>query len=477
MRILFVASEVSPYAKTGGLGDVAGALPAELRSRGHDVITVTPLYDAVDRSGLIRRDATLRADLGDHDITAGVLEDPRTSTLFLDVPSLYGRATLYTDDPDEALRFAVLSRLSLAIPGLLDWRPDVIHCNDWQTGLIPAYVRAGAVTELTGTPTLLTIHNLGYQGGFEADVVEDLGLAPIAHLVHQEHLRDGYIGFLETGILHADLVTTVSPTYAKEIQTPELGLGLDPLLRERSADVLGILNGIDTSEWNPLTDPHIPFHYSEKSLWRKEKDKEALCGKVGLPYRRHVPVVGIVSRLVDQKGLAYVEGPLVHFLDTWDMRLVVVGTGAPEYEALFRRLSITYPGRAAFINRFDVPLSHLVEAGADIFLMPSRYEPCGLNQMYSLAYGTVPVVRRVGGLADTVSPFDPILGTGNGFVFDDPTPVALGWALGRALTLHLNSRSWRLLQHNGMAADNSWTRRAVDYEAAYLRAVDRGVGM
>lgn len=477
MRILFVASEVSPYAKTGGLGDVAGALPAELRSRGHDVITVTPLYDGVDRSGLILRDATLRVDLGNHDITAGVFEDPRTSTLFLDVPSLYGRATLYTDDPDEALRFAALSRLSLAVPAMLDWRPDVIHCNDWQTGLIPAYLRAGAVGELTGTPTLLTIHNLGYQGGFDAALIEDLGLAPIAHLVHQDHLRAGYVGFLETGILHADLVTTVSPTYATEIQTPALGLGLDPLLRERSDDVIGILNGIDTSEWNPLADSRIPFHYSAKSLWRKEWNKEALCQEAGLPYRRHVPVVGIVSRLVDQKGFDYVEGPLVHFLDTWDMRLVVVGTGAPEHEALFRRLSVDYPGQVAFFNRFDVALSHLVEAGSDIFLMPSRYEPCGLNQMYSLAYGTVPVVRRVGGLADTVSPFDPIIGTGNGLVFDDPTPVALGGALGRALTLHLNGRTWRLLQRNGMAVDNSWARRAAEYETAYLRAVGRGLGM
>jgi len=471
MRILFVASEVAPYSKTGGLGDVIGALPGELRARGHDVVTVTPLYDTVDASRLVRRTDRIAASLGARRVSAGLWEDPATATLFLDVPELYRRGTLYTDDPDEALRFAALARLALAVPDHLGWPPDVVHCHDWQTGLVPAYIRAGIA--LPGTPTVLTIHNLGYQGGFPVDTVTELGLDLLRPLLHQDHLAAGYVGFLETGILHADALTTVSPTYAREIQTPAAGVGLDPLLRARSADLVGILNGIDTTEWNPRTDRHIPHRYSARSVWRKELDKEALCAALGLPYRRHVPVVGIVSRLVDQKGFDYVDEPLVHFLDTWDLRVVVVGTGSAEHEDRFRRLATTHPDKVAFENRFDIPLSHLVEAGADILLMPSRYEPCGLNQMYSLAYGTVPVVRRVGGLADTVVPVDPLRETGTGFLFDDPTPEGVGEALGRALTLHIRRPAWRAVQLAGMAEDNSWSRRAGEYVDLYERLVSR----
>lgn len=467
MRILFVASEAAPYVKTGGLGDVVGALGAELRKRGYDVLTVVPLYDSVDTSALVAHPGVLTVTLGDREISARVLGDPATSTVFLDVPALYRRGRLYTDDPDEALRFAALSRLALAVPAFLRWDPDVVHCHDWQTALVPAYIRAGVA--LGETPTVLTIHNLGYQGTFPAAVVDEIGLEPLRPLLHAGHLAEGWMGFLETGILHADLLTTVSPTYAREIQTPELGLGLDGLLRQRAGSFVGILNGIDTSEWNPRTDPHIPFHYSERSLWRKELDKGALCARVGLPYRKHVPVIGIVSRLVDQKGFDYVEAPLAHFLSTWDVRVVVVGTGAPEYEEIFRRLAGEYPAALAFENRFDVALSHLVEAGADIFLMPSRYEPCGLNQMYSLAYGTVPVVRRVGGLADTVTPVDALRGTGTGFLFDDPTPESAGEALGQALTLHMRRDAWKAVQLAGMAEDNSWSRRAGEYAALYER--------
>jgi starch synthase len=347
----------------------------------------------------------------------------------------------------------------------------VVHANDWQTGLAPVYVRGvyAGNPVLGGTPTIITIHNMGYQGSFGASAVADLGLEGTEGMLHQEHLRAGRVNFLESAVLHASFVTTVSPTYAHEIQTQEGGFFLDGLLRIRTSTVAGILNGIDTLEWNPRTDRLIPYRYSERSLWRKEWDKRALLEQVGLTHTPGVPVVGIITRLVEQKGIDLMPDPLGHFLDTWDLRVVALGSGHRRYEDMFRSLADRHPGKLAFVNGYDVALSHRIEAGSDIFLMPSLYEPCGLNQMYSLAYGTAPVVRRVGGLADTVAHFDPATGTGTGFVFDHYTVDGLGWALGQALTLHTDRRSWQILQRNAMAEDNSWERRAGEYEALYRR--------
>jgi starch synthase len=472
-RVLFLSSEVVPYAKTGGLADVSGALPAALRSAGMDVVTVMPLYGSIDRDRLTRLERGGTAGLGAANVEWHLWEDTATGVVFIDAPALYERGGLYTHDPDEHIRFAALGRIALEHAIGTGWIPDVIHCNDWQTGLVPAMARGPFGRFLEGTRTVLTVHNLGYQGRFDASVVPELGLDGHEHLLHQRHLEDGYVSFLETGLIHADAITTVSPTYAREIQTADGGAGLHELLASRSSDVFGILNGIDGDEWNPLTDRLIPWHFSERSLWRKEKAKEALLDRMGLPYRKHVPVVGIITRLAVQKGIEIMQAPLVHFLETWDMRVTVLGSGEPEYEEFFRSLTYRFPDKVAFSAAYDNQLAHMIEAGADIFLMPSLYEPCGLNQMYSLAYGTVPVVRRVGGLADTVEQADPATGSGTGVVFDHFTEDGLGWALGRALTLHLDRKGFQIIQKNGMAVDNSWGERAQQYLELYEDLVGR----
>lgn len=468
MRVLFVSSEVAPYSKTGGLADVAGALPASLRALGHEVVTITPLYSQIDAEAF---NLTPHPDLGDRRLRIGdhvfawsARFAADTSTIFIDIPELFDRKALYTDDPDEHLRFAALSVAALDACRDLSWKPHLIHCNDWQTGLIPFLVKTHQTKHFGAIATVFTIHNLGYQGWFPPATIADLGLSKLRKQLHTDN---GYLCYLATGIVNATRVTTVSPTYAEEIQTPEGGVGLDALLQKTG--VTGILNGIDTAEWNPRRDSLIPYRYSEKSLWRKEWNKRALMDRLGLGYRENIPVIGVVSRLVDQKGFDIVKDPLTYFLGTWDLRMVVLGNGEHRYESLFQWLATTYPDKVSFTRGYDYRLAHEIEAGADIFLMPSRYEPCGLNQMYSMAYGTAPVAHRVGGLADTVSHFDAEAGTGNGFAFDDHTPEGLGWALGRALALHTNRKDWKVLQRNAMAEDNSWQRRATAYTYLYER--------
>lgn len=465
MKILFLSSEVVPWSKTGGLADVSGALPAALRELDHKVLTITPRYDTIE--GLSEEPSLAGGPM----IIAGkkwswkVYSDPATSTLFLDVPGLFDRGRIYTDEPDEHLRWIVFQHLALRTTVAAGFKPKVIHCNDWQTALVPLLTRT-TYPELSDVPTLLTIHNLGYQGSFGAEHSRDIGLGDL-ELLHREHLADGWFSFLETGLLHADWISTVSPSYAQEIQTPEGGAGLDDILRRRSSRVVGILNGIDTNEWNPSTDSHIPYRYSAKSLWRKEKNKEALLAELGLNYRQHVPVLGIVSRLAYQKGFEILGAPLVHFLDTWDVRVTVLGSGEEKYESFFRWMAAMNPDRVGFVNGYDNRLAHLIESGSDLFLMPSLYEPCGLNQMYSLAYGTLPVVRKVGGLADTVSHVDGDSGTG--FVFEHFTEEGAGWAIGRGLDLHQDRAQWQAAQSRAMAVDNSWVARADEYVTLYRR--------
>lgn len=469
MRILFVSSEAAPHTKTGGLGDVAYALPAALRETGHEVLVFTPRHRPVDYHGL-RFDRAGILKVGSTELEWRTLTGDRI--VFLDVPTLFDRETVYGDHPDEHLRWAALCVGALEWCRAAEWRPDVVHANDWHTGLIPALLAVAYRDDplLGKTASVFTIHNLGYQGRFPASAFAEVGLAHPEVLAHPL-VRTDHLGFLELGIAFSDLVTTVSPTYAREIQTPEGGAGLDWLLRARAPDLVGILNGIDTSEWNPRTDRLIPFRYSERSLWRKEWNKQALCGELGLPYRKGVPMVGTVSRLVSQKGFDIVEAPLRHFLDTWDLRVAVLGSGEARYEELFARLAADHPDKVGFRRGYDNRLAHLIEAGCDIFLMPSLYEPCGLNQMYSHAYGTVPVVRKVGGLADTVRPFD---GTeGDGFVFEPFDELALGGALGSALAAHLDRKLFRRIQQNAMEIDHSWRRRATDYVAAYRRALEK----
>lgn len=465
MKVLFVSSEVVPFSKTGGLADVAGALPQHLRNLGVEVRTVTPLYGSVPRGGLTDTGISVSMSVAEERIQAGFFHHKESDTWFVDIPKFFERKKIYTTDSDEHLRFAVFGWAALALCRSTRWSPDVVHCNDWQTGLVPVGLKLSESKILAHARSVMTIHNLGYQGNFDATAISELGAKSARRLFYPTSKTHREYSFLGTGIKTADTVTTVSPTYAKEIQTPGGGAGLDTLLREKG--VTGILNGIDSTEWNPGIDHHIAARYSAKSLHRKELCKQDLLERSGLPYRKGVPVVGMVSRLVDQKGLDIIQMPLIHFLETWDLRVVILGSGETKHVKMLSGLQSRFPAKLSFTEGYDNALSHKIEAGSDIFLMPSLYEPCGLNQMYSLAYGTLPVVRRTGGLADTVKPADVAKGTGTGFVFEHYTNEGVGWALGEALRAHMDVRGWRALQGNAMIVDNSWTDRARQYLALY----------
>lgn len=469
-----MASEVAPFAKTGGLADVASALPQALARRGHDVRIVMPAYDVVKDNGFEPRPeepGLMGFDLGNRGVAADIqrLDLGSVPVSLIDVPRLYRRGSIYTDEPDEGFRFAVLCRAALELCRRWRWSPDVIHANDWQTALLPLYLRTlfAGDSWLADARSVLTIHNLAYQGTFPAEVVPGLGLEPFRELLHAGHLDEGWVGMLETGLMHADGISTVSPTYAREILTPEYGFGLEELLRSRSRALVGILNGIDTEVWNPASDPHLPYRYSPRTLGRKEWNKRHLLESMGLEYRERVPVFGVVSRLVEQKGIGLLPRPLTGILEGIDARFVALGSGEADLEAELRNLEEHFPDRVRFVSGYDEPLSHRIEAGVDVFLMPSQFEPSGLNQMYSLAYGTPPLVRRTGGLADTVTHWDPTSRTGTGFVFEHFDEEGLRWALTQALAALEDPADWRQLQLNGMAIDNSWNRSAAEYERLY----------
>ncbi len=468
MRVLFVSSEVHPFAKTGGLADVASALPAALRAKGEDVVTVMPLYRSVSRANLrpISELTDVELSFGPNSgVWSAFAHDP-SRTILIDIPQLYDRDYLYGHGEDEAIRWAALAHASLQMPSTLGWQPHIAHCNDWQTGLIPLLIEGRRDDPmLAKTRTVMTIHNLGYQGHFGSLAVGRLGLEGLEDRLHQDHLDDGYIGFLETGLLAADAITTVSPTYAEEIKTPEGGAGLDWLLAQRSSVVTGILNGIDVDEWDPKIDTIIPANYDSVDLTGKQECRTTLLEGFRLDPAPGPPVVGIITRLAYQKGIEIMEAPLRHFLHTWDLRVAVLGSGEERYEEMFEKLATDFPDKVGFYPGYNNDLAHLIEAGSDIFLMPSLYEPCGLNQMYSLVYGTAPVVRRVGGLADTV--IDASLPDGNGFVFDEFSEDALGTALGRALDLHTRPAAWNELVQRAMAGSFSWGERADEYLDLY----------
>jgi starch synthase len=469
-----VASEMAPYAKTGGLADVLSALPLHLGRRGHDVRVFIPLYDRVDTTkGRFEKILDgLEIRLGKHRYHARIVRaGAEPPAHFVDCPMLYHRGSIYTNQDDEHRRFLVLSWAALLAIQRMGFAPDIIHCHDWQTALLPLTVKVHFSWDrlFSGAKTLLTIHNLMYQGVFRAGTAPDTNLAGSAHLLHQDQLKQGRLNHLLHGILYADGVSTVSPTYAREIQTPEHGAGLDPFLRARSSTVVGILNGVDYEVWSPDHDRHIPHRYDMNSLEGKERNKEALLGRLGLPYARAVPVVGVVSRFVGQKGFSLLANTMPDLLRRHGFQLVVLGTGEPALEEMFARFQAAFPRQVCYFRGFNDALAHLIEAGADLFLMPSRYEPCGLNQMYSLRYGTVPIVHRTGGLADTVKTWDPRTGAGNGFAFEHHDEAGLRWGIEAALSAYRDPGAWRRIMLNGMAADFSWEHQVKLYEELYTR--------
>jgi starch synthase len=426
---------------------------------------------------------------------AGFYEAPLADgarALLIDCPDLYDRPGIYgsdsTDYPDSARRFAFLSRATLDYAARHGAGPTIVHAHDWQAGLVPVYLKTRYANHpvLGGTPSVFTIHNLAYQGAFEADWLPRLDLGWDQFGIDRLEFY-GRISFLKGGIIDATAITTVSPRYAAEIRTPAFGCGFDGLLRTRAADLVGILNGIDTDEWDPAHDPFLPAPFNANDLSGKREAKVALLGRYSLPADPAAltrPLVGIVSRMVDQKGFDLIAATLEELLRL-DAAFVVLGTGEPRYQEMWRALAAAIPDRVGARIGFDESLAHLIEGGADMFLMPSRFEPCGLNQMYSMRYGTVPVVHGVGGLADTVvnyAPATPKRGGGGprsrrstGFVFEDFTPRALLEALHRAITIFGDARKWRALQAAGMQQDFSWDRSALEYVKIYERAL-RGRG-
>jgi len=463
-KILMVASEAAPWAKVGGLADVVSALAAALRELGHEVAVVLPRYRSVSVEGAPRIYQDLRVWFGPVNYCCDVYRrDNGASYLLVDCPPLYDRAGIYgppgADFPDNHVRYAVLARAALTLARHV-FRPRILHCHDWQAALTPVYLRTIFRYDPTfaAVRTVLTIHNLGYQGIFPEESLPEIGLdGEAAAVAGLEHF--GRVNLLKGAILSSDRITTVSPTYAREIQTPELGFGLDELLRQRSDVLTGILNGADYSEWNPETDPHIAAHYSAEDLSGKGICKRDLLAELGLPEQPERPVIGMVSRLDSQKGFDLIREAAGELLAE-DVTLVVLGTGHPEYEQFLRELAAAHPDRVAVRITFDERLAHKIEAGADIFLMPSRYEPCGLNQIYSLRYGTAPVVRATGGLADTVDET-------TGFRFHEYSARAMMEAVRAALAAWRDRPRWEAMIRTGMRKDFSWKASAAAYSALF----------
>ncbi|MGE3401810.1 MAG: glycogen synthase GlgA [Vicinamibacterales bacterium] len=473
MRILMVASEAVPFAKTGGLADVIGALPRALAARGHQVDVMIPQYRGVDAGEPL---GALRVPIGPgvEDATLSQVEAGGVRTILASHPRYFDRDYLYGagghDYPDNPERFTFLSRAALEWAAASREPYDVLHAHDWQAGLAPVLLQREFATHraLSQLRTVFTIHNLAYQGLADASWLPRLGLGwDLLQLDAMEFW--GRISFLKGGIVFSRTVTTVSPRYAEEIQTPEYGFGFDGILRHRSADLIGILNGIDYDQWDPARDPHLAAPYSADALDGKRVSKRALLAEYGLPADAATlerPLVGLVSRLVDQKGFDLIA-ELADVLPALDATYVLLGTGDRRYEDLWLGLAARHPGRIGVRIGFDEGLAHRVEAGADLFLMPSRFEPCGLNQMYSLRYGTVPLVHATGGLADTVRSYDPQTGSGTGFAFDEYSAQALLGTLRWALGIYTDAGAWRRIQAEGMRQDFSWQASARKYEKVY----------
>jgi starch synthase len=477
LNVCLIASEVAPLSKTGGLADVSGALTKFLHAAGHDVRLFTPLYSSIDRSKLSLRAVEFLQDvpleLGPHryrySLLAGHLPGSTAPLYLIDCPVLYSRPTLYTTDVDEHLRFLVLTRAAFECCQRMSWSPEIVHCNDWHTAFAPLFLKAVYNWDrlFANAKSVLTIHNIGYQGIFSAHAAGDVGLGDKGYLLHHDDLRAGRVNPLRHGILYADAITTVSPTHAHEIATDEYGMGLQNDLQARASALSGILNGVDYEEWDPRHDRFLQHHYDPHNMAGKAALKRDIIARFGLKAQADTPIFGIVSRLASQKGHDLLFDSLPELLAWRDFAFVVLGSGEAKYETFFQTLQDDYPGRVSFTRGYDNELAHFIEAACDMFVMPSLYEPCGLNQMYSLRYGNVPIVRKTGGLADSVVPYDPSSGEGTGIVFEHFDSEALEWAMNTALDLYAQPAHWARMVRNGMAQDFSWERQGALYVQLY----------
>lgn len=488
MKILMVTAETVPFAKTGGLADMVSALAIQLTKMGHDVKIVMPRYYKIDRSKLTLLEGPMAIAAGQSETWSAVYTTTmpgcdKLSVYFIDHEQCFGRDGIYgvpfeTDFHDNPYRFAVLNHGAFQLCRKLNWYPDVIHCHDWSACLAPAILKH--VCRYCGfekTASVLTIHNQGYQGQYSKESFTSLGIDwGLYYGAGFEH--NGGINFLQAGVTTADMITTVSPTYAKEIQTPEGGFGMDGLLRVRSEVVRGILNGADLKEWSPEVDKKIPAKYSAKDMKGKAVCKEELQKKMGLEINPDIPVIGIVTRLADQKGIAEIFAPsygsIYQICNDMKVQVVVLGSGEAWCENEIRNLQSKLPNFRAYIG-YDDALSHLIEAGSDFFLMPSKYEPCGLNQIYSMLYGTLPIVRKTGGLADTVDNYNQETGEGTGFVFEHLTPRAIYDTVGWAVWAYYNKKDHiKKMQQTGMKKTFGWDEAAKKYIEIYNEAIFRG---
>ncbi|HJS56959.1 MAG TPA: glycogen synthase GlgA [Vicinamibacteria bacterium] len=478
LHVVYVTSEYVPYAKTGGLGDVGAALPKALARLGHRVTVFLPRYGGIafppgEFAGSVHVPVdSVHRSAGFYRTT----NPDGVEVVFVEHPEFFARSELYgergADYPDNRLRFAFLSRAAIEYFRSRGERPSVFHAHDWQTGLVPVYLKAFYWDDptLQRMPSVFTIHNSAYQGVFGADTLGVLGLP--WNLGTADALEyHGGVSYLKGGVLFSEIVTAVSPQYALEIQG-DLGYGMDGPIRSRAADLVGILNGVDYDEWDPSVDTRIAANYSADDMAGKAACKADLLRSVGLPEFPDLPVIGVTSRLVYQKGFDIV-------VDSWwdlvqrPLRMVILGSGETSVENGFRALQQRAPDRFAARLGYDTALAHRIQAGADMFLMPSRFEPCGLTQMYALRYGTAPVVRATGGLVDTVEPWDPATQRGTGFTFAHADGTGMMWAVDQAMTAYADREAWNALQRNGMAKDFSWERSARAYVEVYRRAMSR----
>lgn len=485
VRILFATSEAEPFAKTGGLADVSRSLPQAIAALGHDVRVVMPLYKSIDMETAALHPILAEIDVHFPDYTRrgyvqrSTFPGSDVPVYFIQQDHYFGRDTFYgppgRDYPDNPERFGFFSLAALWMLKGLDWQPDVIHCNDWPAALIPTYLRHHPHVSVDpffkSVSTLYTIHNLAYQCIAPANWVQRLGL-PTTLFTPAGLEFWGKLNLMKAGIQYADHLSTVSRQYAHEIRTPEFGCGLEGVLEDRATHLTGILNGVDYAVWNPQTDSLIPARYSAADLRGKEKCKAALQTRLGLPEKPGTPMVGMITRLVDQKGLDLLADVFTDLMKL-DIQLAILGTGDDKYHTFLTRAAEKYPGRVGVRLAFDDELAHWIEAGSDMFLMPSRYEPSGLNQLYSLRYGTIPIVRRTGGLADSIANATPSTiksGAGTGFLFEEYNGKRMFDAVVRAVKLYkANPRAWAHLVQNAMAKDYSWNASAREYQKLYKK--------
>lgn len=472
MRILFVSSEVTPFAKTGGLADVSGALPKALKKvGGHDIRVFMPRYKRVIPGKFGLKPAT-------KDVSETTLPDSDVRVYCLEHENYFGsRNELYSiggkDYDDNLKRFALFCQSAVNFPKIIGWKPDVVHCNDWQSALAIAYVKVLHRDDpfYRAIATVYSTHNLAYTGLFPREMIHQTGFG-WEQFTPEKLEYWGNIALAKAGFVYADIITTVSETYAEEMQTYKCGCGLEGLIRSRRQDLFGILNGIDNDYWDPATDPNITANYSASSLLLKAENKMALQRANGLKVDKNIPVIGIVSRLCDQKGLDIVTDKIEELMRL-KLQLVILGNGDLRYHELLEWAKMRYPWQIGLNLKFDEKVAHQIYAGADMFLMPSFYEPCGLSQLISFRYGTVPIVRKTGGLADTVHNFDLEKGSGDGFVFEQYSSSALLEAVKRAISVYGTGKAWEEIQKRIMAYDYSWDTSARKYESIYLKAISK----